>query len=209
MSGETGLPVIEHVDQAIQSEDADCLQPLDHHGNTSEHGIFTNEQNQFDSKDQESILPLHLTVSNEPPCDEESENKDTRRGNPSDNGQLPEGVQIKVEEVTETQGTCMLSETLDTSAQNTEPQGYSDFQGDLSMDTSGSVPTDSMQEEETSVGTFTMPMSPKPYQCAMCGKAFRSVQVLQKHTQTFHFRGQASHSLSRGKGRGHSASVKR
>ena len=52
-----------------------------------------------------------------------------------------------------------------------------------------------------------VPMSPKPYQCAMCGKAFRSVQVLQKHTQTFHMRSQQHHVVAiggrnRGRGRG-------
>ncbi|XP_072016024.1 uncharacterized protein [Amphiura filiformis] len=45
-------------------------------------------------------------------------------------------------------------------------------------------------------------MSPKPYQCGVCGKAFRTVQVLQKHTQTFHMRPQMGGSRSRGRGRG-------
>ena len=31
----------------------------------------------------------------------------------------------------------------------------------------------------------------KPYQCAVCHKAFRSIQVLQKHTQTMHRRPQS------------------
>ena len=56
---------------------------------------------------------------------------------------------------------------------------------------------------------YPVPISPKPYQCAVCQKAFRSVQVLQKHTQTFHM-SRPSHGLSirrgrggRGRGRGH------
>lgn len=44
-------------------------------------------------------------------------------------------------------------------------------------------------------------MSPKPYQCGMCQKAFRSIQVLQKHTQTFHQRSQQV-ITARSKGRG-------
>ncbi|XP_072015436.1 uncharacterized protein [Amphiura filiformis] len=50
---------------------------------------------------------------------------------------------------------------------------------------------------------YTVPISPKPYQCAMCHKAFRSVQVLQKHTQTFHMRpGHGGSTRGRGRGRG-------
>ena len=50
---------------------------------------------------------------------------------------------------------------------------------------------------------YTVPISPKPYQCATCQKAFGSIQLLQKHTQTFHMRAQnVMAQKSRGRGRG-------
>lgn len=49
---------------------------------------------------------------------------------------------------------------------------------------------------------YSVPISPKPYQCGVCGKAFRTVQVLQKHTQTFHMRPGGSSARGRGRGRG-------
>ncbi|XP_072015855.1 uncharacterized protein [Amphiura filiformis] len=215
VSGDTGLPQIDYVDQAIQSGYADEHLSEADDGQVGKLDSFTQSQNQFDSqsvfdsKDQQTVLPLHLTVSNEPSCDE-SENKETsERELSTDNGQLPEGVQIKVEkEDNESEGTtCMISETLDTNTQSTEPVSFHDLQDDLPMDTTGVISTDSLQGEEASVGTFSMPMSPKPYQCALCQKAFRSVQVLQKHTQTFHFRGQGSSGSSfRGRGRGYASS---
>ncbi len=55
----------------------------------------------------------------------------------------------------------------------------------------------------TGLGAFSYPISPKPYQCSICRKAFKSVHVLQKHTMTFHMPGGAgSIRNSRGKSRG-------
>ncbi len=47
-------------------------------------------------------------------------------------------------------------------------------------------------------GDFT---SIKPFQCAICHKAFRSVQILQKHSVTFHKQGQRRIKLGRSKNR--------
>ena len=50
---------------------------------------------------------------------------------------------------------------------------------------------------------YPVPMAPKPYQCATCQKAFGSIQLLQKHTQTFHMRAQnVMGQKTRGRGRG-------
>ena len=51
-----------------------------------------------------------------------------------------------------------------------------------------SVSASSLQVSASSLPRSTIPINPKPYQCAVCHKAFRSIQVLQKHTQTFHVR---------------------
>ena len=60
------------------------------------------------------------------------------------------------------------------------------------------------QQSETGLGAYSFPISPKPYQCSICRKAFKSVHVLQKHTMTFHTPGGGGGggSLSRGRGRG-------
>lgn len=51
-----------------------------------------------------------------------------------------------------------------------------------------SVSASSLPVSASSLPRSTIPINPKPYQCAVCHKAFRSIQVLQKHTQTFHVR---------------------
>ncbi len=57
---------------------------------------------------------------------------------------------------------------------------------------------------------YQVPIAPKPYQCSICRKAFKSVHVLQKHTLTFHTpggagvrsRGRGSRGSRGGRGRG-------
>ncbi len=55
----------------------------------------------------------------------------------------------------------------------------------------------------SSVQRRAVPISPKPYQCSVCQKTFRSVQILHKHTLTFHSRPKIKSPMSgRGRGRG-------
>ena len=44
---------------------------------------------------------------------------------------------------------------------------------------------------------YPMAQSPKLYQCALCQKSFRSIQILQMHSQTFHQRVSGNFSQSR------------
>ena len=226
--GETGLPQNVYIDQAVQSGDnsEDVESPTDHES-VPAHDNFTTEQSQqyIANDDSEGIpLPLHLTVTNEPNVSgnelpEAKEPPDDNGEGVEDNEQGPLDVKIKVEKVEdELQETPMISETLDTSVQSTESETFTDFHQSESMD---SVPAGAVQDDNQLMDRFSMPMSPKPYQCAMCGKAFRSVQVLQKHTRTFHFRGQGSPagqgssrgqglmSSLRGRGRGQTTPIKR
>ena len=58
------------------------------------------------------------------------------------------------------------------------------------------------QQSEAGLGAYSFPISPKPYQCSICRKAFKSVHVLQKHTMTFHMPGGGGGAtLSRGRGK--------
>ncbi|XP_072015198.1 uncharacterized protein [Amphiura filiformis] len=68
---------------------------------------------------------------------------------------------------------------------------------------SSSVPTASQGSPSGASQRYPVPMAPKPYQCATCQKAFGSIQLLQKHTQTFHMRAQnVMGQKTRGRGRG-------
>ena len=210
VSGETGLPQNVYTDQAVQSGDSskDVISPTERE-TVPTHDNFTTEQSQqyIANDDSEGIpLPLHLTVTNEPNVSgselpEAKEPPDDSGGGAEDNEQDPLNIKIKVEKVEDDlQETPMIGETLDTSVQSTESEAFTDFQQGESMDP---VSTEAVQDDNQLMDRFSMPMSPKPYQCAMCGKAFRSVQVLQKHTRTFHLRGQGSpagQGLSRGQG---------
>ncbi len=65
--------------------------------------------------------------------------------------------------------------------------------GEVSHDVSG----------DSSLPRSTVSINPKPYQCAVCHKAFRSIQVLQKHTQTFHVRPHMGSLRNRARTSGH------
>lgn len=132
-----------------------------------------------ESKGQDTPLPLHLTVT-----DGESSSQD-------------------IEEIIEPE---IKLEVID------EPENETDN----SMELPSMLGDDDMQVTEEGMASFRMQdlqdnsteypsqvFSPKLYQCAVCQKAFRSVQVLQKHTQTFHVKQQQVSMLSRSsKGRG-------
>ncbi|XP_072016021.1 uncharacterized protein [Amphiura filiformis] len=70
----------------------------------------------------------------------------------------------------------------------------------LSCGTSHDDTSESLSE--SSFPRSTVSINPKPYQCAVCHKAFRSIQVLQKHTQTFHVRPHHSMGALRNRGKG-------
>ena len=134
------------------------------------------------SSDQENI-PLHLTVANE----------DLQQTEDSSASQEVDQSIVKLEVIEEPDGDMVGTSIT-----------VSDMIGDQTIE----------QAADEVLASFGMPMSslssapsfptasssPKLYQCAVCQKAFRSVQVLQKHTQTFHMK--TTPSMTRMKGRG-------
>ena len=151
---------------------------------------------------EEHPLPVHLSVSNEPPDDIETgglaggltdgstgglgglpanqkESQVHETGATDDGDDLLEHVLVKIEKVDPDDDEPSYTETSGDAAL---PENFEDVgSGDVSMQTEMLPPHDDGGLQQTG---FTM--SPKPYQCGLCQKAFSSVQVLQKHTQTFH-----------------------
>ena len=83
-----------------------------------------------------------------------------------------------------------------------EQSSFGQYDNNVSFDGQGDMGGIHTGGQGQIVGRPYTMMSPKPYQCGVCQKAFRSVQVLQKHTQTFHMRPQHAGGRSRGRGRG-------
>ena len=59
----------------------------------------------------------------------------------------------------------------------------------------------------SNVHRSAVPISPKPYQCSICQKTFRSIQILQKHTLTFHSRPKMTVKFAKGKGKGRGGGI--
>ena len=135
-----------------------------------------------EGSDNGSALPLHLTV----------ENAETETGSET------HGVRIKVE----------AGDEADTSQSEQDLMANTSDQMSFSMESmdTSQMPYQAgfgMGGQGDNSQKYSVSITPKPYQCAMCHKAFRSVQVLQKHTQTFHMRpGHSGSGRGRGRGRG-------
>ena len=180
VSGETGLPA---VDQSIQMGDNISVGFMDNIGVSS--GSHT------------SAVPMHITATNEA-----SNQIDSSCGESEDTS-----IQIKSEMfepceetdeslMTDPGGGGQLEYSMEDSGTTSDPIDTTSQMAPLFQ----AIPSGlSMIGRQSKSAKYHIPMTPKPYQCGVCHKAFRSVQVLQKHTQTFHMRSSGS---ARGRGRG-------
>ncbi len=137
------------------------------------------EENNSESQDLD-LLPLHLTVTNENDVEEVQ--------------QLPKiKMEVEDEVENETDNSMEISSLLVDDENNDLAAAFG-----MDLDNPSSTPLQ-----------VYPPIAPKLYQCAVCQKAFRSVQVLQKHTQTFHQRSNPTGVLSKSliKGRGPTARI--
>ncbi|XP_072015282.1 uncharacterized protein [Amphiura filiformis] len=193
ISGETGLPVIPMVDQAIQSHDSDTqttntitTPPRDSHKATAQ-----DSSTQRTSVEQSTAVPVQLSLDTDAVL--ESQNEQSSSGGDTGIKQeaepLEEDITVKLE---------VIEEDADIGDLQTAIEQIDDMQVDNNVEL-----TQDYQNYSAPV-----PMSPKPYQCGMCHKAFRSIQVLQKHTQTFHMRAQNVMSRKRGAYGGGAAKLK-
>ncbi|XP_072015239.1 uncharacterized protein [Amphiura filiformis] len=227
VSGVTGEPLI---DQAVQSDDTEHIGLQTSSGEVSDidqipSGIENRVESQGDDRvkpengtsmcSEEPAIPVHMSMTCEMSEDtgmETSSQTDRHSAEETDDvyeggGDAAPHVKIKEEPIDDDDPggdgddtTPMyqdqdLDSTTPTSQSGTQLLGASQFQG------AATAPSTS---QYLSTSSYQIPMSPKPYQCAMCGKAFRSVQVLQKHTHTFHMKTQhlMGARTSRGRGRG-------
>ena len=199
ISGETGLPVIATVDKGIQSQDSgkdvqtkSTASTCDAASGQTEHEMVAEDslQQRTTEANTEQDAPVPVSIDSRLGADPESEALPPSETTSNVKQEVladDNVVEIKVEALQpqeETGSLEMTSELIESE----------DMQvGDVLSQT---FPQDQSQ------GFPMVPMSPKPYQCGMCHKAFRSIQVLQKHTQTFHMRPQ-NIAMSRSRGRGH------
>ena len=84
--------------------------------------------------------------------------------------------------------------------QQPQQQGMMGNQG--MMAGQGMMGQEQMMGQQQQPQAYQVPIAPKPYQCSICRKAFKSVHVLQKHTLTFHTPGGGGGSGLRNRGRG-------
>ncbi len=164
------------------------------------------------SENEEQAIPLHLAMTCETSEDTSMDAMQTDRpaqdeeetagdeGDDGGGGDVVPRVKIKMEPMDDVEqdgvqdGTPSLYQDQEVDAATSQSNSQlSQFQG------ATHAPTTSQYLSSLS---YQVPATPKPYQCAMCGKAFRSVQVLQKHTHTFHMKTQHVMGVRTGKGRG-------
>ena len=151
---------------------------------------------------QEAAVPMHLSVSSDTQFATSTSTTTITQTSQSDsNGAPTDDVQVKLEpsDVIDTGQGIVETET------KMEETETTDFLNQQQVGASGSIQMFGQSPGGTggiSTRHYQVPISPKPYQCGVCHKAFRSVQVLQKHMQTFHSRPQVKLTPRRGRGRG-------
>ena len=194
VSGETGLPIFPMVDSSTQSEkesEEKTQQVVRTDSSVGTSQDITDDgdaaipmQLSFATESSEVLKPKHETETDESAIEQAARDSLSN-------------VVVKLEQLDEEEVNSRLGAQDggggDILGDNTSAQGsFEEMENSFGAD---------QGELNTSIGARPYPiMSPKPYQCGVCGKAFRTVQVLQKHTQTFHMRPQMGLGRSRGRG---------
>ncbi len=232
VSGDTGLPVNPLVDRGIQSSDEPPANKSNMSGSSSSvEDIAQRLSNRVAANGSSSgvAVPMQLSFAEDVATKINSEQgehsspapatQDSATQGVSEDVTMEEDITVKIEPVTDNEppdpGVDNSTEKDDGQAGETPVANQPSFSlqpGNQSVVGLSSPPSTSLSGQVTIGGMtrdsklYPVPISPKPYQCALCQKAFRSVQVLQKHTQTFHTRPQSVHQMSRrGRGRGRGA----
>ncbi|XP_072016056.1 uncharacterized protein [Amphiura filiformis] len=179
VSGETGLPLRDKSTQSLDVDDRaggfdDAAEEMELNSTDTQ----TQVENQFDSPSLDSDTNSQVQVKTEPDDIEHQEHVTTL-----DPSLIDPSLTVNTEKGSELE--C--------------PTSTSTGPG-----TSSPIISRIQPVMFTSVQRHAVPISPKPYQCSVCQKTFRSVQILQKHTLTFHSRPKikSAMSLSRGRGKG-------
>ena len=213
VSGDTGLPINPMVDRAIQSaEEKSTNKTASGSSSSSVEDIAQRLSSKAasGSGDFAAAVPMQLTLAEDvmPKTNTQSEQSpaQTTQTDPTQGTNEAEAdITVKIEPVA-------LDEPPDPGDPNVNnSQDNNDAGTSFSMDTSNNqslLGPPPQTSHDFNIGGMTrdtklypVPISPKPYQCAVCHKAFRSVQVLQKHTQTFHMRVGVMPRRGRGRGR--------
>ena len=190
VSGETGLPIFPRVDCGTQSASEERVESR------------TTGTESVDADDGDTPVPMQLALT----CDSGNDGLQPKEESHSDNytattaqdlqNNSLSDVVVKLERLDEEELNAKMGAAGDMGEPSTGDQSAFPF------DNSASFSAEQEDPGGGGIGARPYPiMSPKPYQCGVCGKAFRTVQVLQKHTQTFHMRPQMTGARSRG-GRG-------
>ncbi len=196
------------MDQAIQSE-MGHLSAQDSSigavGDMVSHQAYTSNnemQTDYSSEQSDNVItqdatvPMHLTaVSNNSHIDTSTSSEPQQFEDETDLDTTP--VHIKQEPVDEIESIEISEETDMKPPEEEEQSGFSNQPVPSSVGSQIFV-----QPTVTKITRSPVPLSPKPYQCGVCHKAFRSVHVLQKHTQTFHTKPHLKLTPRRGRGRG-------
>ncbi|XP_072020511.1 uncharacterized protein [Amphiura filiformis] len=227
VSGDTGLPISPLVDRGIQSSDE--TPTSSRNGTSGSSSSVEDIAQRLSSRitvpgSGDSAVPMQLSLAEDAVSKVNSQGdfssvqttQDSSQGT-SDDTLTETDITVKIEPMTDDEppdpGVDDNKDKDDAQTQqtNTDQMSFSFEASNHSVLGLSSPPSTS--SGQVTIGGMTrdtklypVPISPKPYQCAVCHKAFRSVQVLQKHTQTFHMRPTSVHQLSRrGRGRGRGA----
>lgn len=183
VSGETGMPLldkcIQYEDEPTEGGDEEGVLDDDDDGGGGTLGDEMNDILEESEMPALDAVPMQLTSSS--------------GGHAGFTGAVTQTTQS---EQTDTINQ-VKQEPLYEQQQQQEDYGSHQQQGMM-----GSVPQQQVQHVQQQQSYASYPISPKPYQCSICRKAFKSVHVLQKHTLTFHQPGGMSATVSRGRGRG-------
>lgn len=214
VSGETGLPLMDRCTQSGEDGSdgttGDNVLPADPSGRLEE-GSYGDEDGEIDAEDGAMELSESEQFSDGIVMNSQGSQFDP--GPQEDDLQYrtdsgDEARQFKTE--TEQQQRQLPSANEIEVKMEPPPEEPDDIIVPINLSVETSSPTSSLPSRLPMSGSnmerYSVPISPKPYQCSVCQKAFRSIQILQKHAMTFHSRPRSSgvttsSRVIRGKGR--------
>ncbi|XP_072016020.1 uncharacterized protein [Amphiura filiformis] len=210
VSGITGLPL---TDQSVQSDISQASISTEELvssmggtvGDLLANQTYSGQNETTDFSDQtdnamaqDVAVPMHISTNSHVSTDT-SLNVSQAQQFENDPDDIVD-VQIKQEPIEIIDANDDFSEETETKQEQDDEPDFSSHQEQELTGTPLFVQTP--VTARSGVTRYPVPMSPKPYQCGVCHKAFRSVHVLQKHTLTFHMKPQIKLAPRRGRGRG-------